>query len=746
MVERAKDAALLDEVRGGPPPTPRSLAEMGFAASLVPCRHCGSTRPTRLKLQGGGNSWVLYGPCSACGRARWVNFSTDGDPTLQHRAHPWRELGGAEPSRIITPEQFVAELQRLVPATHADPRTLDVPAWLEAAALNDRAVTTARELLKFPGQDRYREERDRLDARAERFMADAPRTWMLRQHRLTLSEEIRGLLNQVTVARTPTLAEVQAYLERRPATVRTANGDVLAELDASSAVSSIRACAEQGVVTAVLHARSGTRSDIEEALSQKGEPPVIEGHSLGFAVDYEDDGDTVKSVTIRFSEQPRARVAPPPRTLDAATVARALIEPARPPATVGALLDALDVVLDPLTIAASTHGSIVIPRRFKDWQFRRATPHVGVRHAEGAGDLREQRVLAFSLVCPERNVIEVALRKRFETSSLVSGAQGDNYRIFGNWVYTERSCVLGWFEQLPDWLRTPPSVEARAKGLRALLDGIPQASRVAELVHLATSLSPSTSILFTTCDAHGIELLFVPPIPVKVLGRALVLRSEVVRLESESWVLRRLRNRDEPQPAMPLTLGPWTILPRLGDKPTFGAMDDEDLHLFDALDVVHSMRVSRALVEPPPGLVTIMNAILLAPALPGTVREFERAFGFTLTGAHFAGCTQPGSLVIREALSPPAVAVALRWLGETQPRSLDALRGLALGGAWSVELAKGRAYVEARLCASFGKPSDLPNRHEFTAQAGRFILSGHDEDGPCTLAFVHDGGHAARTT
>ena len=275
--------------------TPRSLAEMEFAASLEPCPHCGTTRSANLDLQGAGRSWVLHGPCPSCGKARSVSFTTDGSPL--GREHDRLELGGPEPSRIITPEQFAAELDRLLPATHSEPTTLDGAAWLEGTTLNDRAVMISRELLKFPAQVRYLGERDRLELRADRFRADAPRIWMLSHHRLTLGEEIRGLFNQVTAASVPSLAVFQAYLERRASSVGVANAEVIAQLDGESAVAAIRAYVDHGVTTVVLEPRSGTRSDIENAIGRS--KPVVMGHALEIAIEYE--GDTAKLVTIRFA-------------------------------------------------------------------------------------------------------------------------------------------------------------------------------------------------------------------------------------------------------------------------------------------------------------------------------------------------------------------------------------------------------------------------------------------------------------
>src|SRR5687767_8649656 len=129
-------------------PTVRSLAEMQFAASLVPCPKCDAPAPAKLDLYGNDNRWMLVGRCPSCNTPRSFDFETDGAP-MSLPIPDWHHLGGSEPSRIIRPHQLLAELQRLEPQLHADPRSIPVENWAAQSKINDRAVTAIVELCKF---------------------------------------------------------------------------------------------------------------------------------------------------------------------------------------------------------------------------------------------------------------------------------------------------------------------------------------------------------------------------------------------------------------------------------------------------------------------------------------------------------------------------------------------------------------------------------------------------------------------
>jgi hypothetical protein len=201
--ERAR-AAAADLV-----PRARTVQEMLFAASLVPCPGCGGA-DAKLALYGHDDGWVLSGPCSGCGAPRSFQFATEGNP--RSGAYERLQLGDGRPSEVITAEQFAAELERLEPGLRDDVSNVPITDWHGQKAVAERAYTAAVELAKFPGADRAARARatERLDA----FAADAPRVWAAKGP-LDASEELRGVLNQAGLRRRPTAEDLRAYLETR---------------------------------------------------------------------------------------------------------------------------------------------------------------------------------------------------------------------------------------------------------------------------------------------------------------------------------------------------------------------------------------------------------------------------------------------------------------------------------------------------------------------------------------------------
>ena len=419
---------------------------------------------------------------------------------------------------------------------------------------------------------------------------------------------------------------------------------------------------------------------------------------LGIAV-----GLTADAAEVAHSPSPPRKGRAP--TNDA--ILRALLEPEGPPTTVRALADALDIEIE-----AGVSGTIVVPARAL------AGPFFAVRHVEG-------RVVAFWVRCILTDEMEAVLRAKGFESARFTGGRGDVYRTFGPWVATTQSGYLGWFATLPDWLSVSVDWKERDAMLSALGKAIREAEGVTELQSRVSRLAPM--VVVSHVDARGIDVRLVPSIPANV-NRAYIWANRSATRDAEGWVLV-----DDDKP------GKWTMLPRLADHPTGGIFDNQR-HAAGILDVVASMRITLTAAPPaslhPPSLVAIMDALLLAPTWPRTVRELERALGFSLTEAHFASIADHGSLDIREGLPAPLSGVVFRWLGETRPRSIDALRGRALTGGWSLQITKGRAYFEERLRAAFGAPNELPNRHEFRTPHGRLVLSGPAHEDGGTLALV----------
>jgi hypothetical protein len=316
-------------------PTVRSSAEMRFAASLEPCPTCGAAAPSKLDLYGNGPTWSLVSKCPSCHTPRTFSFRSEIDP-LKLPSPERLHLGGPEPSRVIHPHQLLAEVARLEPDLHADPSTIPLERWAAQSALNDRAATALVELCKFvvgdaipdssiSDLDRAAKEeqpthytrqwleaqRDRVLARADRFKADAPRVWMLRSGKLHVTEEIRGILNQITTARVPTFEKLLSYFAVRSSMTRDAGPrDVIVTLSDTDDIASIHAVDDSHGMHVGLEVRRGTVKEVESAIGPmrsagngvRTTQAQVSGHSI--AIEVAHDGDHVRRVTLWLSGGP----------------------------------------------------------------------------------------------------------------------------------------------------------------------------------------------------------------------------------------------------------------------------------------------------------------------------------------------------------------------------------------------------------------------------------------------------------
>jgi uncharacterized protein YjbI with pentapeptide repeats len=127
----------------------RSLAELNFAAGLRVCEHCGAHEPGdwRVLPQPGHWYWV-HAPCPQCRAERGYTFHADGD-LIGRRPANW-ELGGPEPSTVLTPAQLAAEIERLAPQVTTDEAvTRDGAGANRNRARYARVRTALTELAKF---------------------------------------------------------------------------------------------------------------------------------------------------------------------------------------------------------------------------------------------------------------------------------------------------------------------------------------------------------------------------------------------------------------------------------------------------------------------------------------------------------------------------------------------------------------------------------------------------------------------
>ena len=165
----------------------RSSSEIEFAATTIPCATCGSFLEHAECEYNGNGFWITHGVCPGCGAILAWGRELEGKDDHYRPQSYYRELRGQltvspEPSRIISPEAFVAALDRTVPWITYSIAELDLETWHRNDHLNRRAHEILSELLKFPGDTvggRPREELVAEFARqrklSEQIMADRER-------------------------------------------------------------------------------------------------------------------------------------------------------------------------------------------------------------------------------------------------------------------------------------------------------------------------------------------------------------------------------------------------------------------------------------------------------------------------------------------------------------------------------------------------------------------------------------------
>ena len=131
------------------------MSEMLFYVALHPCRSCGKRDGDELRYASFGTPdgvrVFLEGDCSGCGAARSFRFPRTVNPL--DVTPEFFELGGPEPSRLISPVDFASEIIRLAPVVSWDPEQLDPIEWRARGSIFVRVLTSLLELLKFVPPD-----------------------------------------------------------------------------------------------------------------------------------------------------------------------------------------------------------------------------------------------------------------------------------------------------------------------------------------------------------------------------------------------------------------------------------------------------------------------------------------------------------------------------------------------------------------------------------------------------------------
>jgi uncharacterized protein YjbI with pentapeptide repeats len=130
------------------PGTPRSLPELRFAADLRACEHCGSREPGDWRMLSSGAWWRVRASCPRCGRERLYVVRSDGGDLRGHDGY--LNLGGPEPSTMMTAAELAAEIERLAPDVTLDPaEARDGEGAEQNMARYTRLRTALTELAKF---------------------------------------------------------------------------------------------------------------------------------------------------------------------------------------------------------------------------------------------------------------------------------------------------------------------------------------------------------------------------------------------------------------------------------------------------------------------------------------------------------------------------------------------------------------------------------------------------------------------
>jgi hypothetical protein len=126
---------------------PRSVFELAFVAGMRPCKHCrqySDVQWSSWRIE--GDTWRTDGECGRCGKERAYLFRSQIDlPSIQP---PLYELGGPEPSTVMSATDLIQEIERVSSATVA-PMTVAEADQGAAWSRLEHLQTAVNELAKF---------------------------------------------------------------------------------------------------------------------------------------------------------------------------------------------------------------------------------------------------------------------------------------------------------------------------------------------------------------------------------------------------------------------------------------------------------------------------------------------------------------------------------------------------------------------------------------------------------------------
>lgn len=253
----------------------------------------------------------------------------------------------------------------------------------------------------------------------------------------------------------------------------------------------------------------------------------------------------------------------------------ALLAPAGPPLTVGALESALGMQLGMDVFPASSMGTLTAANVSAEYMW---SPFSGDK-VTTLEDLRWRPLFHWSVrFVGGCAAVETALRDRFSPRELPSGRG----QVFGSWILAavagSEACTLSWYAKLPDWAVPPADAALRERVLVELAAALTTAETIADVASALSSSSSQPGCGLVHDPAKVTERVayveLVPPIEANELARILGWRDvvgETFEMHMQRWVVRVVTGQGEYalETAFP-KIANWGVTATLGGWPTGG--------------------------------------------------------------------------------------------------------------------------------------------------------------------------------
>jgi hypothetical protein len=541
----------------------RTVEEMRFYTSLHPCKTCGGP-PRDLVVEQGPDFYTLSGPCVFCGTRANFAFFVDGEPAKV--TPPPHELGpDKRPSQIVLRAMLADELSRCLAQIVPKPFEIGPAAWHTSVRAIGRVITCAAEIAKgVPGSDQMRNHQrdtcERFLALARDYAAAWPRIAELEGKRLSLREEIAGLLAQIMRDRLPAAADLRAYFAARK--VRSIQGDrEIVVVIGPGDVTAVRIWDDASGTHALLAVAKGTKEDVGEL------ERVVEGHRVHLSVATLESGALTR-VSLHFALKQVA-------TAPIAPMLAKLFDASGPPQTVTALEEALGIALDGSIFPAAGMGVFSVPRVGAGASVTSlsAKYYWDIFHEQPIHSLEELRgrpVYEWTAGFGDAiSQVEAALRECFGAPR-----EAEKGLVFGSFVVSRGApFTLSWYSALPDWALPQPDASVRRSALLAIARVLETTGDHAAMTKAAATVLADSGI--TSESSYSCTTFhFSPNMPAGDLARILGWRDavgETFSVHRDRWEIRVVVGTSEYGPVTEVPrVGVWSVKAHLTAGPTGG--------------------------------------------------------------------------------------------------------------------------------------------------------------------------------